>query len=96
MKWMEAIDLRTFGNGLDMLKHELISLGTEIDKRNGLKEIKLYCHASIDTDLSVHLYWEGEDADIHGSALALRLASALEEFGRVNHTVWIEDQGGKK
>ncbi|MBW2034844.1 MAG: hypothetical protein JRI94_14910, partial [Deltaproteobacteria bacterium] len=77
---------------LDMLKHELISIRTETDKRNGLKEIKLYCHASIDTDLSVHLYWEGGDADIHGSALALRLASALEEFGRVNHTVWIEDQ----
>ncbi|MBW1739332.1 MAG: hypothetical protein JRJ69_17865 [Deltaproteobacteria bacterium] len=53
MKWMEAIDLRTFGNGLDMLKHELISIRTETDKRNGLKEIKLYCHASIDTDLSV-------------------------------------------
>jgi len=34
------------------------------------------------------------DADISGSPLDLRLASALKKFGIVNHSVWVERHNG--
>jgi hypothetical protein len=43
----------------------------------------------LDTDLSVHLYWNSDRPEQDGSALGIRLAQALKDFGLVDHSVWI-------
>lgn len=90
MKWLEIIKLRSAGNNSGLLKELLLS----IDRlsQSELVEMKTYHHASLETDLSVHLRWESERPEQNGSALALRLAHALKEFGLTDHSVWIEEK----
>jgi hypothetical protein len=59
---------------------------------NGPVEMKTFRHAALETDLSVHLHWKSEHPEQNGSALGLRLAQALKEFGLVDHSVWIEEE----
>ena len=90
MKWLEVIKLRSAGKDSRLLEELLLS----IDKFNqsGLVEMKTYHHAALETDLSVHLHWESERPEQNGSALGLRLAQALKEFGLVDHSIWIEEE----
>ena len=90
MKWIEIIRLRSVGKGSDMLEEFLLS----IDKstQSGLAEIKTYCHASLETDMSVHLHWESERLGQNGSALGFRIAQVLKEFGLIDHSVWVEKE----
>ena len=92
IKWLEIIKLRSAGNGLEALTEELLRPVSRADQEKGLKKIRLYRHATIETDLSVHLLWETRPGDVRMSTLGQRLASALGEFGRVNHSVWIEEE----
>ena len=91
MNWIEIIDLRSAENGREVLKQTLLRPVTKNDQKGGLKEISLYHNASVETDLSIHLKWNAEVKNPKQSGLGLRLASALEEFGRVNHSIWIEE-----
>jgi len=52
--------------------------------------VELYRHDTVQTDLSIHLRTETLPADGLPSALGRRLASALREFGPVNHASWLE------
>jgi len=90
MKWIEIIELRSLKNETDMIKQELRGPFSETDKEDGLKEIRLYYHMLVKTDLSIHLYWENKENKPGESALGLRFASALGELGRMNHSIWIE------
>jgi hypothetical protein len=89
MKWLEIIKLRSAGNNSGLLKELLLS----IDKlsQSELVEMKPYHHAALETDLSVHLLWKSGKPEQNGSALGLRLAQALKEFGLIDHSVWIEE-----
>ncbi len=91
MNWLETIDLRSAGNGLKDLKQKLLRFVAEADRRNGLQRINLYHNLLIETDISVHLQWEVEQRAPEKSDLGLHLVSALEEFGRVNHSIWLRD-----
>ena len=88
MNWVEIIKLRSAGKGSGVLEEFLLSMVKV--SQSGLVEMKTYRHAALETDLSVHFHWESERAEQNGSALALRLAQALKEFGLVDHSVWIE------
>ena len=59
--------------------------------RSGLLDIKYYHNALIDSDLSLHLKWETEYLLKNGSETGLKLVSGLEEFGRVRHSIWQEE-----
>ena len=89
MKWVEVIKLRSAGMGSG-LREELL-LPARKAGQSGPVEMKAYRHAALDTDWSVHLYWESEGAEQNGSALGIRLARALKEHGLVDHSVWIEE-----
>lgn len=91
MNWLEIIDLRSAENNLETLKQTLLKPITETDRKKGLKQIGLYHNASVDTDISIHLQWEAEKGFPEKSDLGLRLASALEDVGRVNHSIWVKD-----
>jgi len=91
VKWLEIIKLRRAGNGEEILREFLRSLANSGQIRE-LIEIRTYRHASFDSDLNVHLYWESERPEPNGSALGLHLAQTLKEFGLMNHSVWIEEE----
>ena len=61
--------------------------------QSGLVEMKTYRHAALEMDLNMHLHWKSKRPQPNGSALGLRLAQALKEFGLVDHSVWIEEEG---
>jgi len=90
MKWLEIIKLRSAGRSSGLLEKLLLS----IDKfsQSGLVETKIYRHAALELDLSVHLYWESERPERNGSGLGLRLVQALKEFGLIDHSIWIEEK----
>jgi len=90
MKWLEVIKLRSAGKDSRSMDELLLS----IRKFNQaeLVETKTFRHASLDSDLSVHLHWESEGPERNGSPLGLHLARALKEFGLIDHSVWIEKE----
>lgn len=94
MRWMEVINLRSSGTQLEMLGSELLeSLRVEALPA-GLLQVKTYRHATVDTDVSIHLYWESRDAEKDGSPLGLRLVEACKPFGLVYHSVRLEKEKG--
>jgi hypothetical protein len=90
MKWVEIIELRTVDIDRALLSLKPVSLMAEVSQESELQAIKLYRHGRVETDISVHLFYDSEQAEIQGSPLGLHLASALKEFGLVNHNVWVE------
>jgi hypothetical protein len=91
MNWIEIIDLRSVGNSLESLKQTLLKPVAKTDRKNGLKSIDLYHNFFVETDISIHLKWETKKRAPGKSDLGLGLASALKEFGRVNHAIWLKD-----
>ncbi len=91
MNWIEIIDLRSAGSDLEILKQTLQEPVGKTERKNGLKSIDLYHNLLVETDISIHLKWEAEERDPGKSNLGLRLTSALEDLGRVNHSIWLKD-----
>jgi hypothetical protein len=96
MNWIEIIELRSAGDELEALKQTLTRMVLKADRNGGLQKIALYHNALVETDISIHLQWETGKKTPAKSNLGLRLTSALDEFGRVIHSIWIEDEGEKK
>ena len=93
MKWLEVIDLRTANSNRELLESQLQKLINEVDRETKKQAIKSYCRVMIDTDFSIHLFHDSKKVENSGSRLGLRIASALKDFGLVNHSVWIEMHG---
>ena len=95
MKCLEIIELRSFDNNCQALEKELNDL-----LNTKPQSIKIYRHSSVPTELRVHILSDCEHAEVNGSPLGILLASAFEEFGIVNHNVWIEkgrrEKGARK
>jgi hypothetical protein len=90
MKWLEIIELRSVGSNRGLLESQLQKLINEVDREAKKQAIKAYTRVMIDTDFSIHLFHDSKKAENSGSPLGLRLASALKEFGLVNHSIWVE------
>ena len=90
MKWLEIIQLRSVGSDRDSLESQLQELINEVGKETKKQAIKSYSRVMIDTDFSIHLFHDSKKVESGGSRLGLRLASALKDFGLVNHSIWIE------
>ncbi len=90
MKWLEVIRLRSAGKDSRAVDELLLSIGKF--NQSGLVETKTFRHASLDSDLSIHLHWESEQPDRNGSPLGLHLARALKEFGLIDHSIWVEKE----
>ena len=90
MKWLEIIELRSVDRDRVLNELDLMSLAAEVDPGSRPQEIKIYVHGTVETDMSVNLIYDSENADTRGSSLGLRLVSMLKGFGLVNHSVWVE------
>ncbi len=90
MKCVEIITLRSPANisteFLDTLLGQISN--SEIPKQ--LVELKIYRHAVVETDLSIHIHWESEKESRRKSAIGLVISTALKNMGLLNHSVWIE------
>jgi len=89
MKWLEIITLRTAGQSFENLVDKLMGPLTETARENGPLAIQIYCHASLDTDLSIHIHWDTRKISRQKTLLGSCLASRLEDFGMIHHTIWI-------
>ena len=90
MSRIEIIHLRVNGvrsvkAAKDLLKQALKTNASEI-----AQSVKVYHHQSIEEDLCVILDWKTAEMAKSWCDLGLHLTSALKEFGRVDHSVWIE------
>ena len=97
MRWIEIITLRSseaISRGfLDELMAGIAENDSSIDAKNHLQETKIYHNCPVETDVSIHIYWESETGDQHKSPLALMIHSALTGMGLLSHSVWIEYTG---
>jgi len=93
MKWLEVIELRSGSSNQELLESQLLTLIDEVEKAIQQQTIKSYRRVMIDTDFSIHLFHDSTKVENKGSQLGLRLASALKEFGLVNHSIWFEMHG---
>ena len=91
MKCIEIIRIR-----LDEIQGERLAfihdLVGELDRKN----ISIFQHAKVDSDLSIHLIFDGPDALAAGSELGFHLVSILKEIALVNHSIWIEIEAEKE
>ncbi len=94
MRWVEIITLRSPANINTEFVDELLKEVRESDSRTDtpkhLVEIKIYHHSVVETDLSIHIYWDSEPGSQNKSPLGLRFSSALRNLGLLNHAVWVE------
>jgi len=74
------------------LESQLQKLINEVKRETKKQAIMVYSRVLIDTDFRIHLFHDSTKVENSGSPLGLRLASALKEFGIVNHSIWIEMQ----
>jgi len=94
MKWIEIITLRSpsriNGEFIDALLNGAGRSEEATDAPSDLVEIRTYHHSVVETDLSIHIYWESEKECQDKSPLGLRLSSVLKPLGLLNYSVWVE------
>ena len=90
VKWIEVIQLRATGRDKELLGTELVKLIEENSNTNGEHPIMAYNRVLVDTDFKIQIVHETENVEKNGSPLGIRLVSALESFGMVNHSMWVE------
>ena len=99
MKFIEIITLQSPSKINRQFIDELLKGVTEsdaaADRAQHLEEIKVYHHSVVETDLSIHIYWESEKESQDKSPLGLRLSSVLRPLGLLNHEVWVEKAARK-
>ncbi len=91
MKWVEIIRLRASERATSL--SDLSLKPAEALGREGLLEVRVYRHAALQADLSVHLLWNSDAPGCAESDLGLRLAEAFRGLGLVDHSLWIEEEG---
>jgi hypothetical protein len=100
MKWVEIITLRSpskiNGQFIDELLKGVDESDSPTDTPKQLVGIIIYRHSAVETDLSIHIFWESEKENQDKSPLGLRFYSALRPLGLLNHSVWIERSARKK
>jgi hypothetical protein len=91
VKCIETITLRSLRKDNRQLVDELVRQFFT-GKGPGLPaSIKVYYHACVETDLSIHIHWEAEvQHPSEESALGQSLFYALKGLGRVSHSLWVE------
>jgi len=90
MNRVEIIHLRMNGSHSRKAAKDLLATALKIDQDEISQSVKIYRHQSIEGDLCVILDWKSADMVRSYSDLGLQLTSSLKEFGRVDHTIWVE------
>ena len=89
MKWLEIIEIRTTGKNREEVEAHFQKLMFVINREKKL-QVKVYTHLNLDTDISIHIIHISQTIDKSGSSLALHIRSAMNKYGLINHSIWIE------
>ena len=89
MKWVEVILIRSVEINREKLESKLRRLIAMDSKTDHQRMVHVYSRVLVESDFCIHLVHDSEKVEHSGSRLALRLVTALKEFGLVNHNVWI-------
>jgi hypothetical protein len=95
VKWVEIIKVRTVGEPESLLVAEIFEDFSAMEKGRPPAAIKLYHHATVESDLCIHLYWESETISPRKSPVGLRIVESIGSLGVVNHSIWVEDVSDK-
>ena len=87
MRWLEEIHVRFSKNDFEQLKKELIKLRKELNKEKDI-QLQLYQNKDLNSDFKLHLIHNSEMIEI--TPIGMHIKSELENFGRVNHSTWLE------
>ncbi|MEA1966953.1 MAG: hypothetical protein U9N77_01850 [Thermodesulfobacteriota bacterium] len=52
---------------------------------------KILKNAVFETDISLHIHWKKEKLSFKPSIFGLCIATALEQYGIINHSIWQEE-----
>lgn len=91
MKWVEVIKVRTVGEPESRIVTEVLKDFSTMDKGVRPSMVKLYHHATVESDLCIHLYWESATMSPRKSPMGLRIAESIGALGVANHSIWVED-----
>ena len=90
MQWLEIIHFRTMHPHFETVLKDLSGAIKRIEYDRTLAALKIYRHPRLDTEVIIHLHWNGHEPQSLESALGLRLANLPSEYGTANHSVWME------
>jgi hypothetical protein len=90
MKWLEIIELRSVGTRNELEESKLKYIINELSKSIKQVSVKIFNHAALESDYSIHLYHNSNHIEKSGSSLGLHLASELKNYAMVNHSIWAE------
>jgi hypothetical protein len=93
MRWIEIITLRSAGDDEKQMIVELLKQVEQAGEPGQPREVRIYRHAAVETDLSIHISWESDSVAQPHSTLGDLLVSATRDFGMVSHSIWIEKEG---
>ena len=93
MIWLERINIRSPGivearKVLELCKQILEATAFDTELR-----VKIFCNTTYATDISIHLLWKSDPGAV--SLLGKEVGSALQDFGLISHTAWIEQEEPK-
>ena len=92
MDYLEIIELRSSNKDYEILGQKLTSFIDDLNKEHENYRVKLYRHLTVKTDWSFHVHYHSRNHTTSPSPVGLRIASALQEFGLVHHSVWSEEK----
>jgi len=91
MKTVEIITVRLDPRRKEPLLGELLATLESQNLSDDQVSVEIYRHATVATDLSIHLHSESRQTQALLSDLGRHLASALREFGQINHSAWVNE-----
>jgi hypothetical protein len=90
MKWVEIITIRSLAKVNTQLLDELLRQVVKSKTTGHPVEIRMYQHSIVESDLSIHIYWETKPQHQPESPLGQQFSYALKGLGLLNHSVWVE------
>jgi hypothetical protein len=90
INWIEIIELRSGGARNELEETYLNYLINEISKSMKQVSVKIFNHATLESDYSIHLYHNSNHIEKSGSSVGLHLVSELKNYAMVNHSIWAE------
>lgn len=93
MSWLEILHLRSNEEQNRNLIEDLSEQCWNVEFDGDAQSVRIFRHQSVKTDLSLVIESERNSTSEPPTELGLRLKSALKEYGRVDHSVWLEIEG---
>jgi len=90
MKWVEIITVRSLTKVDSQLLDALMQQVAKSKTSGHPENIRMFQNSIVETDLSIHIYWETISQRQPESLLGQQFSYALKGLGLLNHSIWVE------